>query len=107
MGSRGRWTCLRSWRAQFSNPCVDQSLARGRGREQLEGKLSALAVHGLHGVAYVSHACFVLVGKNRALAKKAFEVLKTESRLPESRFVKSEPLGGRLHVVSATGLAGE
>ncbi|HLA78807.1 MAG TPA: hypothetical protein VJU18_14615 [Vicinamibacteria bacterium] len=69
----------------------DQSLARGREREQLEGKLSALALHGLHSVAYVSHACFVLVGTNRPLVKRAFEVLKTESKLPESRFVKSQP----------------
>jgi len=79
----------------------DQSLARGREREQLEGKLSALTVHGLHGVAYVSHACFVLVGKNRALVKRAFEALKTESRLPEGRFVKSEPQNNQMQRTSA------
>ncbi len=68
----------------------DQSLARGREREQLQGKLSALAVHGLHGVAYVSHACFVLMGKSDPLVTRAFEALVTESRLPESRFLKGE-----------------
>ncbi len=69
----------------------DQSLARGGEREQLEGKLSALGAHGLHGVAYVSHACFVLLGKNGSLVNKAFGVLAKESRLPESRFLKGKP----------------
>lgn len=68
----------------------DQSLARGREREQLRDKLSYFAVHGLHGFAYASHACFVFVGKD-SLVTKALETLKRESRLPDSRFVVQEP----------------
>ncbi len=82
----------------------DQSLARGAERQQLEGKLSTFAVQGMHGIAYVSHACFVLVGADRSLVDTAFENLKRESGLPDSRFLKGAPqnkamqrtaLGGR------------
>ena len=79
----------------------DQSLARGREREQLQGKLSALASHGLHGIAYVSHACFVLVGESGPLVKRAFEALEKESRLPESRFLKGEPQNNQMQRPSA------
>ncbi len=66
----------------------DQSLARGAERQQLERKLSAFAMQGIHGIAYVSHACFVLVGADRSLVDRAFENLKRESRLPDRRFLK-------------------
>lgn len=69
----------------------DQSLARGAERRQLEGKLSTFAVQGIHGVAYVSHACFVLVGTDSALVETALENLKRESRLPDSRFLRGTP----------------
>jgi hypothetical protein len=65
----------------------DQSLARGQERKQLESKLNSFANQGLLGIAYVSHACFVLMGKNRSVLESAFETLKKESRLPESRFL--------------------
>ena len=82
----------------------DQSLARGAERRQLEGKLSTFAVQGIYGVAYVSHACFVLVGTDSSLVETTLENLKGESRLPDSRFLKGAPqnkamqrtaLGGR------------
>ena len=69
----------------------DQSLARGREREQLGSKLAVLADHGLHAVAYVSHACFVLVGASGPLVARAAEALAWESRLPESRFLTARP----------------
>ena len=78
-------------RPQLLTLVFDQSIARGRERQQLESKLSALAAHALYGIAYVSHACFFLVGKKGALIKRAFETLKKESGLPESRFLKGEP----------------
>jgi len=65
----------------------DQSLQRGAERKQLESKLSYFANQGVLGVAYVSHACFVLVGKNRSVLESAFETLKRVSSLPESRFL--------------------
>jgi hypothetical protein len=65
----------------------DQSLARGAERQQLQDKLSNLAAEGVHGVAYVSHACFVLVGMDHSAVAAAFESLKRESGLPGSRFL--------------------
>jgi hypothetical protein len=66
----------------------DQSLARGtERRQQLKDKLSKLAACGVHGIAYVSHACFVLVGTEHSAVAAAFETLKRESGLPESCFV--------------------
>ena len=64
----------------------DQSLARGSERQQLQDKLQTFSVHGVHAIAYVSHACFVLLGRNSSLVEEAFEVLQSESRLPRSRF---------------------
>jgi len=78
----------------------DQSLARGREREQLLDKLSYFADHSLHGFAYASHACFVLVGKDGSLVKRALETLKRESRLPASRFVEQEPQNNQLRRTS-------
>jgi hypothetical protein len=65
----------------------DQSLARGEERKQLKIKLNSFADEGVLGIAYVSHACFVLVGKNSSVLASAFETLKRESRLPASRFL--------------------
>jgi hypothetical protein len=65
----------------------DQALGRGEERKQLQTKLNDFAQQGVLGVAYVSHACFVLVGTNRTLLQSAFETLKRESRLPDGRFL--------------------
>jgi hypothetical protein len=65
----------------------DQALARGDERNQLQIKLNNFAQQSVLGMAYVSHACFVLVGRNRALLGSTFEILKKESRLPEGRFL--------------------
>lgn len=65
----------------------DQALGRGEERKQLQTKLNDFARQGVLGIAYVSHACFVLVGRDRTLVESAFEVLKEESRLPECRFL--------------------
>ncbi len=65
----------------------DQSLARGSERQQLRSKLQNFAVSSVHAVAYVSHACFVLLCKNSSLVESAFKVLQSESRLPRGRFL--------------------
>jgi hypothetical protein len=65
----------------------DQSLARGKERQQLQNKLSNLAEQDVHGVAYVSHACFVLVGTDHSAVAEALETLKRQSGLPRSRFL--------------------
>ena len=67
----------------------DQSLARGRERERLAGKLTYLYNHGIASFAYVSHACFILMGTNKELVKEALELIQCESGLPTSRFVMS------------------
>ncbi len=74
-------------RPQLLTLVFDQSVARGNERQQLEAKLSAFAHRGLHGLAYVSHACFLLVGSDGDLMKKAAQVLEEESRLPAGRFI--------------------
>ena len=74
-------------RPQLLTLAFDQSVARGKERQQLDAKLSAFAHRGLHGLAYVSHACFLLVGDDGDLMKKAADVLREESRLPAGRFL--------------------
>ena len=66
----------------------DQSLARGSERQQLQNKLQAFSTQGIHSVAYVSHACFVLLGRDNSLVESAFSLLQKESRLPRSRFLR-------------------
>ena len=65
----------------------DQSFARGSEKEQLKIKLRHFREGSVHSVAYVSHACFVLLCKNEDLIEQAFEILLSESRLPRGRFV--------------------
>jgi hypothetical protein len=65
----------------------DQSLARGSERQQLQNKLKTFSDQGVHSVAYVSHACFVLMGIDNSLIESAFDMLQGESRLPHRRFL--------------------
>ncbi|MGA7493863.1 MAG: hypothetical protein WB930_14365 [Syntrophobacteraceae bacterium] len=65
----------------------DQSLARGKEREQLSAKLSTLASDGVHGFAYISHACFVLLGCDKKLIQRALDAIKSASLLPSDRFI--------------------
>lgn len=69
----------------------DQSLKRGAERQELERKLSYFAAHGIRSAAYVSHACFVLLGTDRLLLETALENLKRESRLSDTRFLMDAP----------------
>lgn len=78
---------IASARPKLLTLVYDQSLARGKEREQLQRKLSTLADQGVYGVAYVSHASFVLVGRDQSLVKKALHALTKESCLPQSRFL--------------------
>lgn len=71
----------------------DQSVGRGSERCQIDQKLSHLSSSGLHGFAYVSHACFVLVGRDGALIDQAYETVLRVSRLPSSRLLKPSRRG--------------
>lgn len=66
----------------------DQSLARGQEREQLARKMTFLEENGILSFAYVSHACFILMAKDRGLFGRAWEVVQEKSRLPETRFLR-------------------
>ena len=66
----------------------DQSLARGSERQQLQKKLQAFSTQGINSVAYVSHACFVILGNEKSLVESALNMIYQESRLPCSRFIK-------------------
>lgn len=74
-------------RPEWLTLVFDQSVARGRERQQLEEKLAALAAHHVHGWAYMSHACFLLLGCDGPTVKRAVQVVQAQSRLPASRFV--------------------
>jgi hypothetical protein len=49
----------------------DQSVGRGSEHLHLEGKIRELRRHRVFGSAYVSHACFVIAGQDRALVERA------------------------------------
>jgi hypothetical protein len=65
----------------------DQSLPRGKERDYMERKLAGLRASGIHCFAYMSHACFILGGRDEVLVRHAFDCVVTESRLPEARFL--------------------
>lgn len=68
----------------------DQSVPRGTERSHLERKLATLAKERLHSVAYVSHACFVLVGADGDLVRSGLRYIYEQSRLPKERFLECE-----------------
>jgi len=49
----------------------DQSHVRGQEPESLSGKLAAFRREGVHGFAYRSHACFLVLTADEALATEA------------------------------------
>lgn len=65
----------------------DQSLARGRERDQIRTKLAHFAAHGVSGFAYVSHASFVVLGRSPVLVQEARHRVLTKSALPAHRIV--------------------
>lgn len=65
----------------------DQCLQRGAERKGLATKLEALASSGVHGFAYRSHACFLVVAPNAEIVGLARNVLDREAHLPADRFV--------------------
>lgn len=68
----------------------DMSFARNRDREeQAKKKLSCLREHGVHALAYCSHANFVIASSDARVLENAMRTLKEASRLPDSRFIKA------------------
>jgi hypothetical protein len=65
----------------------DQSLPKGKERASMEHKLTEVRSRRVCCFAYISHACFILGGCDVTLVRRAFDCIKTESRLPEARFL--------------------
>jgi hypothetical protein len=79
----------------------DQSIDRRYpSKGQIEAKLTWLAERGIHGVAYVSHACFVLVSATESVLDTAIGTLLRESRLPDARLIRSPQKSGRRGIFS-------
>jgi hypothetical protein len=74
----------------------DQSVARGKERGQIEKKLSYFSEHGLDAFAYISHACFVVVGQAEGPVDRAYSRIRDESRLPDHRFARASKSGKSL-----------
>jgi len=69
----------------------DQSINRGDKNidkeGQLRAKLGKLQSEGVFGFAYVSHACFLLVGMNHDLVLNGLRIIKGVSGLPSDHFL--------------------
>jgi hypothetical protein len=66
----------------------DQSVGRGSEQKHLETKLQHLLQQRTFAFAYRAQACFVILGRDRALVESARNHIIEESKLPESRFVR-------------------
>jgi hypothetical protein len=78
---------LISLRTQRLTLVFDQSLPRGGEQGALEHKLRNLYDHGIHCFAYMSHASFIVSGKERKLIADTLKYVIAKSRLPENRFI--------------------
>ena len=68
----------------------DQSVGYGMKqiRPRMEKKLLQLQKRGVHGFAYLSHACFLVVGQDKELIMQAHAKVIELSRLPSDRLTK-------------------
>ena len=72
----------------------DQSIDRRRANEeQVREKLNQLKCCGVHGVAYSSHANFILVSCDKDVLSCAKSTLLNSSQLPPDRFVELKRAG--------------
>jgi hypothetical protein len=65
----------------------DQSVQRGSERLHLTAKLHELRERGVFGWAYVSHACFIIAGRDPDLLAHARTQVLAQSHLPYSRIL--------------------
>lgn len=69
----------------------DQSLPRGSESVQAQAKLDHFARCDIAGFAYVSQACFLVLGASHQLADEARSHLLKVSDLPDSRILPTTP----------------
>jgi hypothetical protein len=102
-GLRLQKTCRRAPKYLFKHelvrlseqrPCAltlvfDQSVPRGKqnARICMRRKLAELQANGIHCFSYVSHAGFILGGRDERLVRRAFSRVISESKLPEACFL--------------------
>lgn len=67
----------------------DQSVQRGSEQISIEKKLNLFKKIGIHGFAYLSHACFLILTGTNSVRDEACERLISCSGLPRSRFVQA------------------
>ena len=65
----------------------DQSLARGREREEVQTKLDHFLARGVDGFAYISQASFLVLGQSCVVVREARDQLLAASGLPAPRIV--------------------
>lgn len=64
----------------------DQSVPRGKERKAVAAKLTYFRERGLHGFAYLSHACFLVLSGSESVCRAARKHLLA-SHLPKARLV--------------------
>ena len=67
----------------------DQSVGRGSEKLHLERKLRELRHHSVYGFAYVSHACFMFVSKDRSLVERARSLIIPNPVFRKAGFCRS------------------
>jgi len=97
---------LANARAQGLVLTFDQSLARGREREQVQEKLDHFLAHGIHGFAYISRASFLVLGQSGTLVCEARTALLAASGLPAVRIVGATPPNTGLQPSAGSGFIG-
>ncbi len=74
---------------------VDPSIKsnpKAKSEARIKWKLGKLKEHCVHGVAYNSHAKFIIVSADERVLKKASDTLLRESGLPDWRLIGNEEL---------------
>lgn len=67
----------------------DQSVPRGKERKAVAAKLAYFRERGIHGFAYLSHACFLILSSSESACRAARKHLLA-SHLPKSRLVGAD-----------------
>jgi hypothetical protein len=68
----------------------DQSVGRASEEKHIATKLQHLLSEETSAFAYVSHACFIVAGRDRSLVDRARTRLIEGSKLPAKRFLHIE-----------------
>ena len=73
----------------------DQSVPRGSERQAMARKLAYFSERGVHGFAYLSHACFVVLSASKRVCDDAYVHL-VASALPVERILRQRVPDGRI-----------